>query len=74
MAAIVELDDKGRILIPAGIRRRVRSRRFKVTTSGGRVQLEPLVEVTELRGKYRARIKAEWVELEEKGEEYVTKR
>lgn len=40
----------------------------------GVVELEPLPALDELKEKYRRRIKADWDELEEKGEEFVTKR
>ena len=74
MSAIVDLDEKGRVLIPAEIRRKIRSRRFRVSTHGGVVELEPLATLEELKGKYRHRIKSEWDVLEEKSEELVWKR
>jgi bifunctional DNA-binding transcriptional regulator/antitoxin component of YhaV-PrlF toxin-antitoxin module len=74
MSAIVELDEKGRLLIPAEIRRKIRGRRFKVSARGGVVELEPLEKVEELRGKFRHVIKHDWEELEEMGEEFVAKR
>ena len=55
MSAIVDLDEKGRVLIPAEIRRKIRSRRFRVSTHGGVVELEPLATLEELKGKYRHR-------------------
>ncbi len=74
MSSIVELDDKGRVLIPAEIRKRFRSRRFKVSARGNVVELVPLATVEQLRGKYRRLIRTEWEELEEKGEELAAKR
>jgi bifunctional DNA-binding transcriptional regulator/antitoxin component of YhaV-PrlF toxin-antitoxin module len=74
MSAIVELDEKGRVLIPAEIRNKIRSRRFKVSTRGKVVELEPLPSLDQLRGKYRDLIKEGWEELEEAGEEFVTRR
>jgi AbrB family looped-hinge helix DNA binding protein len=73
MSAVVEADKKGRILIPAEIRRRYGSNRFKVTMKDDHMELEPLVAVGKLRGKYRTLIKSEWSELEEKGEEFVAR-
>jgi AbrB family looped-hinge helix DNA binding protein len=73
MSAIVEADDKGRILIPAEIRRRFATKRFKVSAKGDRLELEPLLTIAELKGKYRTRIKGEWRDLEEKGEAFVAK-
>ena len=74
MSAVVELDEKGRVLIPAEIRRRVKSRRFKISSRGNVVELEPLESAESLRGKYRDLIKHDWEELEEMGEDYVAKR
>ena len=74
MSAVVELDEKGRVLIPAEIRRRIKSRRFKVSTRGGVVELEPLATLAELKGKYRHLIKSDWEALEEKSEDLVWKR
>ncbi len=73
MSAVVEADEKGRILLPAEIRRRLKTKRFKVTSKGNRVELEPLTAVEELRGKYRSLIKSEWDELEEKAEDLISK-
>ncbi len=73
MSVVIEADEKGRILLPAEIRRRFKTRRFKVTPKGNRVELEPLKGVAELKGKYRHLIKSEWEELEERAEELVSK-
>jgi bifunctional DNA-binding transcriptional regulator/antitoxin component of YhaV-PrlF toxin-antitoxin module len=74
MSAIVELDGKGRVLIPAEVRNKFRTKRFRVSAREGVLELEPLVTVQELRGKYHRIIKAEWEDLEAKGEDYVAKR
>ena len=74
MSAIVELDEKGRVLIPAEIRRKIRSRRFRVSTRGDIVELQPLATLEEIKGKYRHRIKSDWEVLEEKSEDLVWKR
>jgi bifunctional DNA-binding transcriptional regulator/antitoxin component of YhaV-PrlF toxin-antitoxin module len=74
MSTIVELDAKGRVLIPAEIRRKVKSKRFRVRTNGNVVELEPLEVVEALRGKFRHIIKHDREELEEMGEEFVAKR
>jgi DNA-binding transcriptional regulator/RsmH inhibitor MraZ len=73
MTAIVEADSKGRVLIPAEMRKQLQSNRFVVTKRGRRLELEPLPKAEELRGKYRKLIKADWEELEEQGEEFVSK-
>lgn len=73
MDAVVEADEKGRILLPLEIRRRFKAKRFKVTAKGDRLELEPLPSIEALKGKYRKLIKSEWDELEEKAEELVSK-
>ena len=72
MSAFVEVDEKGRILLPIGLRRRLRARKFKVTAKGTKIELEPVADVRELKGKYREVIASEWEELEERGEELVS--
>ena len=71
MTAIVETDAKGRILLPIEMRRKMRAKRFKVTDKGQHLELEPLADARILRAKYKDKIRGEWDELEEKGEEYV---
>ena len=71
MSAIVEADEKGRILLPIEVRRKFRARRYKVTAREDRIEIQPLVGVKELKGKYRDIITGEWDELEEKGAEFV---
>ncbi len=68
---MVEADDRGRILIPIEIRRRLGAKRFKVTERSGKIELEPVENLGALKGKYRSMIRAEWDELEEKGEGLV---
>ncbi len=72
MSAVVEADEKGRILLPIEMRRRFRSKRFKISTKGKVLELQPLETTEELRGKYRNVISSEWEELEEKAEELVS--
>jgi len=71
MTVVVEADEKGRILIPLEFRRRIKAKRFKVSTHGEKIELEPIKSPNELRGKYRQLIRSEWEDLEEKGEELV---
>jgi len=68
------MDDRGRILIPKDIRRRVKTKLFTVELmSDGSIVLKPIAnEVLELAGKFRGLLKYRDVEeLEEKQEEYV---
>ncbi len=74
MSIVVEADEKGRILLPAEMRRRAGSKRFKVVAVKDHLELHPLPSVQSVKGKYKNVIKGEWEELEEKGEEFVTKR
>lgn len=73
MGAVVEADGKGRILLPIELRRRFKAKRFKVTTDGSSIELQPVAGIEGLRGKYRNAIKSDWEELEEKAEEFVEK-
>jgi bifunctional DNA-binding transcriptional regulator/antitoxin component of YhaV-PrlF toxin-antitoxin module len=72
MSAVVEADEKGRILLPIEMRKRFATRRFKVTPKGDRLELEPLAPVEALKGKYRNVIKSEWEQLEDKAESLVS--
>jgi len=72
MSAVVEADEKGRILLPIEIRRKLRSNRFKVTQKEDHLELQPLLDAEDLRGKYRHLIKSEWEELEERAESLVS--
>ena len=68
---MVEADEKGRILIPLEMRRKLNAKRFKVTAKQGHLELEPLPGVEGLKGKYRNLIRSDWDELEEKAEGFV---
>lgn len=68
---LVELDKKGRILLPAEIRRNFKTRRFALRVDGERIELLPLPDLGSLRGKYRDAIKSCWKELEERAERLV---
>ncbi len=70
----VEMDDRGRVLIPSHIRRRLKSRLFTIRLlSGGALLLRPIgEEVDGLGGKYRGVIRVEsFEELEEAQEEFL---
>lgn len=71
---VVELDRKGRALLPASVRKRVTSRRFEIKVSKGRIELIPIEGVESLRGKYASQLKSSWQELEEKAEKFVSQR
>jgi AbrB family looped-hinge helix DNA binding protein len=69
---VVELDRKGRALLPASLRKKLGTRRFEVRLVDGRIELVPLQSLKSLKGKYRSRLKTPWPELEEKAEKFVT--
>ena len=68
---VVELDNKGRALLPASLRKRVGARRFEVRLVRGRIELVPIEGLKALKGKYRDRIKTPWIRLEEQAEKFV---
>ncbi|MBI3859138.1 MAG: AbrB family transcriptional regulator [Thaumarchaeota archaeon] len=72
MNAVVEVDEKGRILLPLELRKKLKSKRFKVKADDHGVKLEPIADFRSLRGKYRDSISSDWEELEEKGEQLVS--
>ena len=71
---VVELDEKGRALLPASLRKKLRVRRFDVKLVGDRVELVPIQDFRALKGKYRNRLKTPWARLEEKAEKFVRSR
>ena len=71
---VVSMDDRGRILIPKDIRRRIKAKLFTIElTDNNSIVLKPIVsEVFELAGKFKGLLKYRSIEeLEEKQEEYV---
>lgn len=68
---VVELDEKGRVLLPASLRRKLGVRRFEVKLVGDRIELLPVQDFRSLKGKYRERLRTPWVKLEEKAEKFV---
>ena len=68
---IVELDEKGRALLPASVRKKLGVRRFELKVAGDRLELVPIQDFRTLRGKYRNRLKTPWTKLEEKADEFV---
>ena len=73
MSAVVEADERGRILIPAEMRRKFKASRYKITARKDHLELEPLQDVDELYLSFASVIKSDWEKLEEKGEEFVSK-
>jgi len=69
---VVEMDDRGRITLPAELRRALGARRFLVLRIGREVRLIPLKDPMSLKGS----VKIPWSveELEEAGEEAARER
>lgn len=72
VGTVVELDDKGRILIPLPIRRAVKARRFELRVRGGRIEMLPLPDPKDVKGSCKGIVKSTWAELEEKAESFIT--
>ena len=70
--ATVEVDDKGRVHLPAAVRRELKARRFKLSLERGRILMEPVKSLETLRGKYKGLVKVSIETLEEAQERLVT--
>lgn len=68
---VIELDKKGRALLPAAIRKKLDTRRFEARLVGGHIELIPLEDLKSLKGKYRNRLRTPWTKLEEMSERFV---
>jgi len=74
---IVSMDDHGRILIPANIRKKIKVKVFslELRDDGSTLLKPPVNEVLELAGKFKRLLKYnELEELEEVQEKYLLKR
>ncbi|KXB03856.1 hypothetical protein AKJ45_00340 [candidate division MSBL1 archaeon SCGC-AAA261F19] len=71
MGKIIELDKRGRLLLPAEERNRIGSRRFLLRKRGGKLELEPLPDAEEVKGKYKGLIDKKLTDLEEDQEKLV---
>jgi len=73
MGIYLELDEKGRLLIPKKFREKLRTKRVKlVVRKDGVIELHPLRDPLKLKGSVKLPYTVE--ELEEAGEEHVLKR
>ena len=74
---IVSMDDRGRVLIPKDIRRKIKTKFFTVELmDGGSIVLRPIAnDVLKLADKFKDLIKYRNIEeLEEKQEEHIRKK
>ena len=69
---VVTLSSKGRLTLPAEVRTKIKAARFLVVLEGNSIRLIPLSDPLKLKGS----VKIPWSieELEEAGEEFVSKR
>ena len=69
---VVTLGSKGRLTLPAEVRSKIKATRFLVVFEGNSIRLIPLPDPLELKGS----VKIPWSieELEEAGEEFVSRR
>lgn len=71
MGKTVELDDRGRLLLPAEIRNRLGTNRYLLKESEEKLELEPLPRAEEVKGKYEGLLDKSLEELEEDQEKFV---
>jgi len=62
METVVEMDTKGRIVIPSSIRKGLASRRMVLRMVDDHLELVPLPEPKSLKGKYRLEGRMEDIE------------
>ena len=67
----MEVDSKGRVLLPSKIRRQVKARRFTLKVSKGKIVLGPLPDPESVIGKHKGLLKVGLEELEEAQESFV---
>jgi len=71
-AVTVEIDEKGRVHIPANVRREVKARRFTLSLEAGKILMEPVKSPALVKGKYKGLLKVTMEELEQAQERLVT--
>jgi len=68
---VIKLDEKGRALLPAAIRKKLGARRFEARLVGGHIELIPLEDLKSLRGKYKGVLRTPWNKLEGMSDRFV---
>lgn len=71
MGETVTLDSRGRLLLPASMRRELGTRRFVLRKKGGKLELEPLPDPKSVKGKHKGLMEAGLEELEETQEKFI---
>ncbi len=69
---VVTLSSRGRLTLPAEVRAKLKATRFLIVFEGNSVRLIPLIDPLKLKGSLEIPWSIE--ELEEAGEEFVSKR
>ena len=70
----IEMDTKGRVLIPAKIRHGLRARRFRAKLVQSKIVLEPVGTAESVKGKYEGLLKISREHLEEQQEKFLRRR
>jgi len=69
----VEIDRKGRVLLPSEVRKRMRTRRFELRVEDNSVIMEGLPDPESVRGKYKGLLKGKSISrIEEDQERFVS--
>lgn len=71
-AVTVEVDEKGRLRLPASLRRELNTQRFTLRVQNGRLVLEPVKHPSKVRGKYKGLLRVDLEELERTQERLVS--
>ncbi|TMI30375.1 hypothetical protein E6H29_08490 [Candidatus Bathyarchaeota archaeon] len=69
--ATVDVDERGRVHLPASMRRELKTSRFKISLDRGRIVMEPVQPAEAVKGKYKGLLKVNMEELEESQERFV---
>lgn len=70
----VEVDPKGRILISAQVRKKIRNTRFELRVENSSIILQGVPEPESVRGKYKGLLKGRTIsQIEEDQEEFVSR-
>lgn len=73
MGKTVELDSRGRLLLPADIRKKMGTKRFLLEESDKGIELEPIPDPESVKGKHKGLIEKDLEEIEKDQEELVRK-
>jgi DNA-binding transcriptional regulator/RsmH inhibitor MraZ len=71
MGIEVSLDSRGRLLLPSDVREELGTSRFILSKRDGMLELEPIPEPENVRGKYRGLLDKDIQEIEEDQETFI---